>query len=188
MRLHIPAIVIASLVVGSAAVVSAQGLGTVAKKAEDNRKTAKKGTKTYTNADAGNVPAATVTMSAASDKPAAATAPAADKAGQKPAEGGTSGSGDTKDQAYWSQRMKALETQLQRDTAFRSALQVQINSLTTDFVNRDDPAQRATIEQERNQALTELDRLTKAIEEDRKAIVNLEEEARRANVPAGWLR
>jgi hypothetical protein len=191
MRLHQPAaVIVALLLFGGATVASAQGLGTLAKKAEDNRKAAKKGTKTYTNADAGNVPAATVTAPAAGEKPAA-TPPAA--AGDKPAAttppaSGAPSADQAKDQAYWAQRMKMLQTQLQRDTSFRAALQTQINSLTTDFVNRDDPAQRSVIEQERNKALAELDRLTKALEEHKKSIADLEEEARRANVPPGWLR
>jgi hypothetical protein len=37
-------------------------------------------------------------------------------------------------------------------------------------------------------ALGELDRLKQAIQNDLKAITDLEEEARRAGVPPGWLR
>ena len=44
-----------------------------------------------------------------------------------------------KDQTYWSKRIKDLQTQLDRDQSFAAALQVQINALTTDFTNRDDP-------------------------------------------------
>ena len=58
----------------------------------------------------------------------------------------------------------------------------------TDFVNRDDPAQRAVLASDRQKAIGELDRLKKQIEADKKAIADLEEEARRANVPPGWLR
>ncbi len=84
--------------------------------------------------------------------------------------------------------MKELRTQLERDEITAEAIQTQINSLSADFVNRDDPAQRAVIERNRQRALGELDRLTKAIEEGKKAIAALEEEARRASVPPGWLR
>src|SRR5207253_1319703 len=45
-----------------------------------------------------------------------------------------------KDQAYWSGRVKALQEQLSRDETYADALQSRINALTTDFVNRDDPA------------------------------------------------
>ena len=67
-------------------------------------------------------------------------------------------------------------------------LQTRVNSLATDFVNRDDPAQRGVLASERQKALGELDRLKKQIEATKKAIADLEEEARRANVPPGWLR
>ena len=67
------------------------------------------------------------------------------------------------DQAYWSNRLKTLQTQLDRDQDFADALQTRINALTTDFVNRDDPAQRAVIGANRDKALAELDRLKQAI-------------------------
>lgn len=189
MHRHKAAIVIvASLLVG-AVPLYAQTLGELARRAEESRKAATKGTKTYTNSDAGNVPAATVTStpiaapSTPTPPPTAQAGQSVQTPGQTPAQGTVQ-----KDQAYWGGRLKELQTQLDRDIAFRSALQVQINSLTTDFVNRDDPAQRSTIEQERNRALAELDRLAKAVETDSKAIADFEEEARRAGVPPGWLR
>ena len=67
-------------------------------------------------------------------------------------------------------------------------MQTQINALTTDFVNRDDPVQRAMIAATAQKSIGELKRLNKAIVDDKKAIADLEEEARRAGVPPGWLR
>jgi hypothetical protein len=58
----------------------------------------------------------------------------------------------------------------------------------TDFVNRDNPVERAAIEQDRIKALAELDRVKKEIESQTKAIAAIEDEARRAGVPSGWLR
>jgi hypothetical protein len=77
---------------------------------------------------------------------------------------------------------------LQRTQIFMDSLQTRINSLTTDFVNRDDPAQRAKIETDRQQALAELERVKKELTDQQKAITAIEEEARRAGVPSGWLR
>ena len=68
------------------------------------------------------------------------------------------------------------------------AVQTRINSLTADFVNRDDPAQRILIERDRQKSIAELSRLTKAIADGKKSIADLGEEARRAGVPPGWLR
>ena len=84
--------------------------------------------------------------------------------------------------------MKELQTQLDRDQIFADALQTRINALTADFTARDDPAQRAQIGRDRQKALDEQTRLKQAIQNDRKAIADLEEEARKAGVPAGWLR
>ena len=84
--------------------------------------------------------------------------------------------------------MAKLKEQLERDQTFRDALQNRIDALSTDFINRDDPAQRNVIASDRQKALVELERVKKAIEEGRKAIPELEEEARREGVPAGWLR
>ena len=67
--------------------------------------------------------------------------------------------GDSEDQAFWAGRMKTARDQLSRTQIFMDSLQTRINSLTTDFVNRDDPAQRAKIETDRQQALAELERV-----------------------------
>ena len=60
---------------------------------------------------------------------------------------------------------------------FADSLQSRINALTTDFVNRDDPAQRAKIEADRKAALAELERVKKELDEQTKAIAAIEEEA-----------
>ena len=84
--------------------------------------------------------------------------------------------------------MKALNDALERDRLYAEALQTRVNSLTSDFASRDDPAQRALISEDREKAISELGRLRKQIEEDKDAIGAAEEEARRASVPPGWLR
>jgi len=86
------------------------------------------------------------------------------------------------------QRLKTLQEKLDREQTYVEALQTRVNSLSTDFVNRDDPIQRAGIERDRQKVLAELDRSKKGIEDAKKGIADLEEEARRAGVPPGWLR
>ena len=51
-----------------------------------------------------------------------------------------------------------------------------------------DPVQRAVIEKKRLAAIAEQDRVKADIAKQTKAIADIEDEARRANVPAGWLR
>ena len=84
--------------------------------------------------------------------------------------------------------MKGLQGQLERDQNYADAMQTRINALTTDFVNRDDPAQRSVVERDRQKSIAELARLKKSIVDGKKAIADLEEEARRAGAPPGWLR
>jgi hypothetical protein len=176
-----------SLLAATAAPLYAQSLADLSRKEEDRRKTIKEPAKVYTNKDLGNVPPA----------PTAASKPDqtadADKAGEPATDDKAKGKASSedktvKDQTYWSTRTKALATQLDRDEEFSDALQTRINSLNADFVNRDDPAQRAVIAANRDKSLAELDRLKLAIEKDKQAIADLQEEARRAGVPPGWLR
>ena len=84
--------------------------------------------------------------------------------------------------------IKQLVAELDRDQTYSDAMQSRINGLTADFTARDDPAQRAVIARDRQKAMDELDRLKLVIQRTRKAIADLEEEARRASVPPGWLR
>jgi hypothetical protein len=204
MRLSILAVVMfGGVLAGATAPVRAQSLAEVAKKEEARRKATKDGAKVYTNKDLGaaadaGVPAAPAptTSAAANDaKDAAATKAATDAKQTKTADPNSatkgSGSDDKKpaaDQASWSKRMAGLRETLQRDQVYAEALQSRINALTTDFVNRDDPAQRGQIGSQRETAMNELNRLKKQIEDDKKAIADAEEEARRSGVPAGWLR
>ncbi len=180
-----------SLLAATAAPLHAQSLADLSRKEEDRRKTIKEPAKVYTNKDLGNVPAAPTVDPADASKPDQATD--ADKAGEpakddKAKDKASSKDKTVKDQAYWSAQVKALATQLDRDEEFSDALQTRINSLNADFVNRDDPVQRAAIAANRDKSLAELDRLKLAIVKDKQAIADLQEEARRSGVPPGWLR
>lgn len=187
--------------VAVSATVSAQTLADVARKESERRQTVQGGSKTYTNTDLKPVPGAPAADAAepgtaATPEPGAATEakPKADDdadADKKASGDSAKSSGDdaeVKDQAYWSKRMSDLKEQLERDQTYLDALQTRVDSLTADFVNRDDPAQRSQIANDRQKALGELDRLKKAIQQGKAAIPELEEEARRAGVPSGWLR
>jgi len=174
-----------------AALPQTQSLAEIAKKEEERRKSAPQPAKVYTNKDltpappGSPQPAANGAPKDAKDGGAKDAKNPADAKDAKPGDGKDTG---TKDQKYWSDKIKALREQLDRDKTFADALQTKVNSLTTDFVNRDDPAQKRIIEADRQKAIAELARLNKAIVDDQKAIADFEEEARRAAVPAGWLR
>jgi len=95
---------------------------------------------------------------------------------------------DKKDEKYWRERMSQARTAIDRDRMMLEAMQSRINSLTTDYINRDDPAQKAVLEQTRIKALAELDRLKKQLESDEAEIGNIQQEAHRSGVPPGWIR
>ncbi len=177
------------------AVSSAQSLADVARTATATRKDQPKAGKVYTNDNlrADITPSAPVAAPPAAD---GSTPPADGAMATTPADGAAAPSGAvtdardqrSKDEAAWRARITAAREALDRSTSFASALQSQVNGLTVDFINRDDPAQRAQIEQQRLKAVAELERTQREIEANRKAITAIEDEARKAGVPAGWLR
>jgi hypothetical protein len=186
------------LVLGLATPICAQTLADIAKKEEERRKTVSQPAKVYTNKDLTPVPPSAAPPAAA---PASGDAKDAAKdtkdkdAKDKDAKDKDSKDKDlakdkepAKDKAYWAGRLKALQDQVDRDKTYADALQSRINALTTDFVNRDDPAQRAVVERDRLKNIAELNRLKQAIQDGKKALADFTEEARRAGVPPGWLR
>lgn len=177
--------VLAALLLAGALPLRAQSLADVARKEEERRQKVKEPAKVYTNKDLASVPA----TPAASPAPASTTAsPSASEPAKDDKAKASDQKEPAKDQAYWAGRLKQLQTALDRDQTYADALQSRINGLTTDFINRDDPAQRTLIGRDRQKAVAELNRLKKQIVDDKKAIDDLEEEARRAGVPPGWLR
>jgi hypothetical protein len=167
---------------------AAQSLADVAKKEEARRKAVPAPAKVYTNKDLTAPPAGSLPppeVAATPDKPADAAKEAADKAAKDKE---AKDKEPAKDQAYWAARLKALRDKLDRDMTFADALQTKVNSLTADFVNRDDPAQRAQVERDRQKAVADLARLHQDVAGGKKAIADLQEEARQAGVPPGWLR
>ena len=166
----------------------AQSLAEVARKEEERRKGIKIPAKVITNNDLRPAIQPFSSPQPPGDATAAGEAKGKDdKAAADKAAGDKSG-GAPKDQTYWAGRKKALNDALDRDSGYAEALQVRINALTADFVNRDDPVQKAKIGQDRVKALAELDRLKKAIADDKKALTDLDDEARKAGVPPGWVR
>lgn len=188
---------VAALVfIGVANVAAAQSLGDVAKKEEQRRKTVKSSGKVYTNDELKRDPTPSVPASAstgttstpsASSTPAPAPASSGNNAG-KDDSANKDGSADKSDEKTWRKRITNARESLQRSQAFADALQSQLNALSTDFVNRDDPIQRQQIAKQRDGVVAELDRVKKEVAAQTKAISDIQEEARRANVPAGWVR
>lgn len=155
-------------------------LGEIALKEQQRRKDVKTKSKVLSNADlpkSGSAPTPkTLPEGTSAAKPEATEA-------QKP-----KAAEEERDEAWWRSRVSQLRDELRRNEIFAEALQTRVNSLTNDFASRDDPYQRARIADDRQKALSEMDRVKTEIESLKKKIGDLEEEARRAGVPPGWIR
>jgi hypothetical protein len=191
---------IVTVLVLTAPVAGAQSLGDIARQEEARRKSVQSAGKVYTNDSLrpepppSAAPASSAPVSPAPDssQPAPSAAPTPPSGAAPSTPGGTAGPdappAPVKDEAYWRKRMADERSALTRAEIFQEALQSRINALSNDFESRDDPAQRATIGADRQKALAELDRVRQEIQQHRKAIIDIQEEARRANAPAGWVR
>ena len=170
---------------------SGQTLGEVAKKEADRRK-AQPQTGKVTNKDLPASAQKPATASPSTETPAQApTDPVAAATEQKAEDTKAPGDkpqGDQKDQAYWKNRMATAREELRRSEMFAEALQTRVNTLNKDFNSRDNPAQRSAIGADRTEALNELTRVKQDVERGKKQIADIEEEARKAGVPPGWVR
>jgi len=171
-----------------------QPLGEVAKKEQARRKDVDKTAKVYTNGDLRGAPTPSMGTPAAPapETTPSTTTPAPDaksgsSAGQKP-DAKAPAPGPKNDEATWRGRRQSIQESIDRSKVFADALQSRVNGLTADFAARDDPAQRSTVAGERQKSLTELERVKKEIQQYTKELADLQEEARKSGVPAGWLR
>jgi len=199
-RVALPTAIVALLLCGAAR-VPAQSLADLARQEEERRKAIQTPGKVYTNDSLRPEPpssapaAAPVPLGQPPQPPAAPGTPAVP--GQVPA-AGSSPEGQPpaaqapapapQTEAEWRKRIAAARDALSRAQVFAEALQSRINALSTDFVNTDDPVQRDMVAAERQKALAELDRVKQDIQQQQKTITGIQDEARRAGVPAGWVR
>ena len=187
-------VVVFAIAVGlsSSPAASGQTLGEVAKKEADRRKAQPQTGKVYTNKDLPASAQKPATANPSTETPAQTpTDPVAAATEQKAEDGKAPGDkpqGDQKDQAYWKNRMATAREELRRSEMFAEALQTRVNTLNKDFNSRDNPAQRSAIGADRTEALNELTRVKQDVERGKKQIADIEEEARKAGVPPGWVR
>jgi hypothetical protein len=99
-----------------------------------------------------------------------------------------------KDETYWKGRMRAVVTKLADDTAFlaaavtnEAALNLRANRGIEDFAAIRDRRQLAVVENQWQESIKEVSRLKALVANDTRAKADLELEAHRAGVPAGWL-
>lgn len=201
MKCHWTVAVLCVFALGQPSHAAGQSLAELARQESARRQAVARG-KVITNNDLKPMPPAT----AAPVTPAPGTTlpppPALDKALPAPAGAQTAGAAqddqktadgkapadERKDEKYWRQRVATTRDSLSRAQTFQVALEARIAALSTDFVNRDDPAQRAQVATDRLKAMTELDRVKKDILGYQAELSTIVDEARRAGAPAGWVR
>jgi len=163
-------------------------LGDLARREALRRQIVPKATQSLVTADLPSVQPGPVHIPVSLARPDDADTPPPAAGQARPAATESAGDKEQREEKFWRDRMMAARQALDRDRMLADAMQSRINALTTDFVNRDDPAQKSVIAQERIKALAELERLKKQVETDEQAIATIQKEAHRQGIPAGWVR
>jgi hypothetical protein len=151
----------------------AQSLGEVAERTNKERKGKPVG-KVYTNDDLGAEHAA---------PPPAAAAPASTAAAASPAQ--------TMDPAVrWRRDAKARRDAISRAEAKIATIQARLDAMMVDLnpTNVGDPNRLQTLEADKAKAQADLDAVKDELAQARQGLEDLEESARKAGVPPGWLR
>jgi hypothetical protein len=192
-RIGVAAVALTWTLVMPAASALAQtpSLGEVARKEAERRRALPPSGKVYTNKDLPPSAQKPAPSSGAGTETTIPLDPVAAATGDKPADAKAEADakpGEEKNQAWWAGRISAAREAVRRNEMFAEALQTRINSLNRDFTSRDNPAQRSEIGRDRAEALSELARVKQDVVKGKQAITDIEEEARKASVPAGWLR
>jgi outer membrane murein-binding lipoprotein Lpp len=92
-------------------------------------------------------------------------------------------------QEQWQQRMSSARGAVSNAESRIASLQAKVNKLESDFYAWDDPAYRdGVIKPAWDQVLADLQAAQQGLEAAKQRLADLEEEARKAGVPPGWLR
>ena len=169
-----------------------QSLADLARQTKAQRKQVKRPAKVYTNEDVPVVAAAT-----ANTQTELSTTP---KDGQATPEGVTSGQAGAAgtaagakpgvaagDEAKWRGRITAAREALSRAQLQLEAMRTRVLHLQS-ARTLGDQSQAAALQRQQSEALNEFDKLRADVEKSRKAVSDVEAEARVAGVPPGWLR
>ncbi|HXT72076.1 MAG TPA: hypothetical protein VN700_20140 [Vicinamibacterales bacterium] len=93
-----------------------------------------------------------------------------------------------REESWWRNKMNELRAAAEKDQLSADALQSRINALKTDSVNIDDPIKQTKARMDLVKAMDEFDKTKKQVEADNRAVAALQEDARRFNIPPGWIR
>jgi len=194
-RFRLVSVTLALLLAGPA-LTWAQSLGDVAKREEEKKKK-KAGkppapVKVYTEDDlkkARETESGAVTVLPGNGNLEAAPAASSDDDEVASGEGRTGG-GRKRNEAYWRNRATQLRQAAEEADNKVKELEARIAALRNDMspTNVLDPNRLQSRDRALREAMDSLDATRRAAETARKALADLEEEARRAGVPPGWVR
>jgi hypothetical protein len=176
-------------VISFSGVAWTQSLADVARKEEERRKSIKAPGKVYTNEDLHRYPVSTAPEAAVPDqaKPTTDGQPVSkDDAAAPKAKDATPSVDQGED--YWRKLITEARSARARSSTYLEALQSRVTTLTAEFYARDDSAQRSAIWSQRAKVVDDMDRLKQDMADQEKAIAKIEEDARKANIPPGWIR
>jgi hypothetical protein len=91
-------------------------------------------------------------------------------------------------EAWWRARIGAARARVDQARAHMEALDARLAALARDVVGVDDPAQRQVLQRERSVGLLERETMASTLEQAQAAVATVEEAARRAGIPPGWIR
>jgi hypothetical protein len=170
-------------------VASAQSLADIARKEEERRKAIKAPGKLYTNDDLLKYP---VSAPPAPDPAKADAATAAGDASKTGGTAATSAGPETptveKGEAYWRKLASDARDRVARSKTYLDILSERVRALNQTFYSSENAEERSTVWAQRGKLVDELERLKKDIADQEKDVLKVEDDAKKANVPAGWIR
>jgi chromosome segregation ATPase len=190
-----PISVVLVLLVAVPAVAGAQSLGEVAKREEEKKKkSGKPPAKVYTEEDlkkareSGSGAVNVLPEIAGSSSPAASERPSASEGG--PARGENSADAGPRDEKYWRAEAERRREAVKVAESKVQTLEAQVAGLRSDMspINTQDPNRLQNQDRRLRQALDDLEAARRDLDAARQSLANLEDEARRAGVPPGWVR
>jgi hypothetical protein len=188
---HILAWSLAGLIAGGS-VAYGQTMADVARKEEARRQAVKTPARVYTIQDVqranGADPTAPVSAPPGGTAAPAASAVSAPGAAAVALPEPSQTEPATRDEAYWRGQFASAREKLERSTAYTNALKTQYSVLANRFVTLSDASERGAVAAEMQKAEAEITRLQEEGGQQAKDLADLEEQARRAGVPAGWIR
>jgi hypothetical protein len=85
-------------------------------------------------------------------------------------------------------RASAIQETLLAPEAVARRAETQVSGLNAEYLSMDDPGHRGLLETRLQRATESSSASSRIIEKQTKAAADLQEEARKSNIPAGWVR